>query len=68
MGAKSLEASRPCSTHAQALELLVGRMITDLEFDNDTGCVRVRMDNGSFELHGDGLQFVYFPSAYADLH
>jgi len=54
--------------HAYIHDNLVGRMITDVVFNDDTGAIEVRMDNGSFELHGRTLRLVYYPSVLTDLH
>jgi hypothetical protein len=68
MGAKTLASSKRANPHKTAQELLVGRMITDIVFDDDTGRITVRMDTGSFMVQGEALEFYYKPTDIKELH
>lgn len=53
---------------AEAVDLLIGRTISALTFNDDTGTVTVHMDNGRFEVQGYGLKLVCIPTELSKLH
>lgn len=51
-----------------AVNLLLGRTITAVTFNDDTGTVTVYMDDGRLEVQGHSLKLVCIPTDLSKLH